>query len=662
MLLWRITRIVAAIVIPIPFCTAVGEEVSRQAPSIFTEAVLPLLTPVDEVLKSPSQVTVGSASDCIVLLNEEVQFFDAKGNRYTVHHYVSKALTDAGAKAIAEDTWGYRKANQKICLVQAQTILPDGKRLPVAPNASILQSPQRQADNSVYSGSGELRLVFPNVKPGSITESIVVISESEFRIPGEFTAGKWFAWGWPIQTLRYVIEMPAPMADRLKITPVGGNIPEPQKKNLAGDRVRLIWSGKDIPARPNEISSPPTDQVGPVLYLTTLPDWDAFVKWYYPLVEERSMISETLAREVDEWTKDAKNRAEVLDILTTKVAREVRYLSLAFGTADIQPYDCSAVWANQYGDCKDKATLLRAMLRHKGIDASLVLLNTENVGRIERRSPDYRQFDHAILAVYLEPGRPIFCDPTIAYAKAGLISPGDADRDGLLIGSKGAEWVRTPAQSAGEFSYEFDMKLSSSGELSGWMTKNSGGYYGAVNAHVFARLDNDGLRSRANDLIQAFFKGAEIIDVTKSSLENWDGRHQLKTYFIVPSANDHSRREHRVSFPQASLLFNDLGSDKRRQTSFHLWPDTVKVIARISLPEGLQPIELPRLLQIRSEVFDITASWEFLDHQCIARLELRVKESFISPDKFQALFNSHLSLHAWLDRSLGLSAPTGSFV
>ena len=49
------------------------------------------------------------------------------------------------------------------------------------------------------------------------------------------------------------------------------------------------------------------------------------------------------------------------------VSRNIRYVSLSFGLGRIQPHAASEVLANGYGDCKDKNTLLAALLRVAGI-------------------------------------------------------------------------------------------------------------------------------------------------------------------------------------------------------------------------------------------------------------------------------------------------------
>ena len=57
------------------------------------------------------------------------------------------------------------------------------------------------------------------------------------------------------------------------------------------------------------------------------------------------------------------------------------------------------VFGNQYGDCKDKHTLLSAMLIAAGLRASPAMMNSAR--KIDPDVPSPGQFDHVITAVQL---------------------------------------------------------------------------------------------------------------------------------------------------------------------------------------------------------------------------------------------------------------------
>ncbi len=63
------------------------------------------------------------------------------------------------------------------------------------------------------------------------------------------------------------------------------------------------------------------------------------------------------------------------------VSRNIRYVSLSFGLGRIQPHAASEVLANGYGDCKDKNTLLAALLDAEGFHSTSVLIGSQDQAR-----------------------------------------------------------------------------------------------------------------------------------------------------------------------------------------------------------------------------------------------------------------------------------------
>ncbi len=638
--------------------------VSRTPPAIYGERLEALLTPIDDVLKPAEdfeQAAMDEAFGGVVLLNEVLNHIDEEGRRVQVIRYVFKALTEGGAKAIAEDTYYYRQKTQRIHLAKAQTRTADGRTLPIKDNAAIIRVPQRDAGASLYSDDAELILVFPEVDPGSVTEAVVVIEEDRFPIAGEFCTS--MSWGarWPILTKRRLIDVPTKMEKRLRAVSSSRRVPAMQRDELEGDRVRLSWERARVGGEKYEPSSPSSKFTAPTVWLSTLPDWDAFARWYNGLIEDRFEIGEDLAAKVEGWTEGIEDEGEILALLLSKVANEVRYTGLEFGQAGLQPYDCNEVWENRYGDCKDKSNLLRAMLAHKGIRSYLTLVNTRHAGQVEKRSPSHRHFNHAILAIEQSDGY-VFCDPTVEYSKPGLLSPSDADRDVLLIKGEAAEWARTPAQSAGRLSHRFDIERDRAGGLSGWMTLVAEGYYACSYADSYAKRDRQRVVSGLADIINGFFPAAEVVDVEKAE-GHGDAvdRYELKAYFVVPpaAANDDTRGG--FSFPFSDGLLVHLGDERDRKAPFYMWRDVIVVDARVVFPEGLEPVSLPRPFSVQSPAISAGASWSKHDGEDGYRAQLQIdcRKSQVPAAEFGAAFNALRSLRSWMAEPLLLEAGAG---
>jgi len=74
-----------------------------------------------------------------------------------------------------------------------------------------------------------------------------------------------------------------------------------------------------------------------------------------------------------------------------------------------KPFKASEVHRRRYGDCKDKATLLAALLRDNGIDATITLVRTSDRGVLPPDHATMWAFNHAITYV---PSQDLFLDGT----------------------------------------------------------------------------------------------------------------------------------------------------------------------------------------------------------------------------------------------------------
>jgi transglutaminase-like putative cysteine protease len=624
-----------------------AENVSRTPPELYAQTIQPLLTPLEPLLaQKPMEASRETGGE--IVLYERVVQLQEDGRRLAASHWVSRAVTEAGTTALERDVNTFHRRRQKVSLAVAHTIAPDGKRLPVRDDAAFLQTPQRSADDSLYDDHAEAVVVFPDVKQGSATELVLVEEDITPRIPGQFTGIAAVSALWPAALLRQVLELPRAMADRLSITTLGG-VPEVRREEVEGGaRVRFTWEVRQVPAEPREQGRPTITQTGPCIFLTTLRSWEEFMQWYWPQVEPNLVVSDTLRAKVDEWTKDAKSRGEIIAALLRRASDDVRYVGLEFADGDLVPRPVNTTWENQYGDCKDKSCLLAAMLAAKGIRAHPALINTDFPGRVERRSPDFRHFDHCIVAVEQEGGGWMFCDPTIPGLLPGMIGAADGERDVLLV-KNGVEWARTPAHDYGTMRYRIEAEMDAAGGVSGWIHIEADGQNAAYQAYRESKDTREELLDRMRNFLSGFAESIRVVDVKKHAPpapgESW----RMDVYFLVPGAGGQS-----LTFPADSNYVPNTGNRRERESLWPFWRERVETTARLKLPPGLAPEKLPPAYKASSRYADAEAAWEWKDGAAEARFLLVTKESAVTPADWPAFADQMNGFRAWLDQPLPL--------
>jgi tetratricopeptide (TPR) repeat protein len=157
--------------------------------------------------------------------------------------------------------------------------------------------------------------------------------------------------------------------------------------------------------------------------------------------------------------------AAKLRALYSFVSTQYRYIGIAFGIGRYQPHAAEDVLTNNYGDCKDKHTLLASLLQASGIALYPALINSSF--KLDAEVPSPAQFDHII--GYLPQGKDksaVWLDTTLEVAPFGFLLQPLRDKPALVMsGEKSIQLVTTPADppSLSTQAFRIDGTLSDDG-------------------------------------------------------------------------------------------------------------------------------------------------------------------------------------------------------
>jgi hypothetical protein len=203
----------------------------------------------------------------------------------------------------------------------------------------------------------------------------------------------------------------------------------------------------------------------PSLAWMTFADWASVGAWYRGLTAGRSRPDAAITAKAHELTAGAMTEEDKAKAIYTFVSTKIRYIGVAFGVGRYQPHNAAEVLSNGYGDCKDKHTLLAAMLSAVGLHAYPVLIGAGI--RFNDAVPSPAAFNHLITRLPLD-GNEILLDSTTEGAPWGALLPGIRDQDALaILASAPATVIPTPANlpysaySSSSVTSELDASLTS---------------------------------------------------------------------------------------------------------------------------------------------------------------------------------------------------------
>ncbi len=315
-------------------------------------------------------------------------------------------------------------------LVTARVIRPDGSQRLLNPAArddrlaAEKNDSARDARDVPFTASPSF-IQFPDVTADCIVEAEWT---TEHRTDGtlpEFSREWHFARPYPQQSLQLTVT--APDAPRWRV--FAPQLPEPQI-TPSGARV---WILPDIPAREPLPFDPPARTFTPWLSISSVESWDAFAAWYRRIATG----SDTTGPEVEALA------ARIADAHPDRAARiraayehvaALRYLTTPLGVAAFRPRTPEQTWRERYGDCKDKANLLVALLTRLGVEAEFALVNRFDTTFTEHPS---WQFNHALARIPSNPiaGQPhdLWLDATDRLVPSDVVAPGNLGRQALVF-------------------------------------------------------------------------------------------------------------------------------------------------------------------------------------------------------------------------------------
>jgi tetratricopeptide (TPR) repeat protein/transglutaminase-like putative cysteine protease len=378
-----------------------------------------------------------------------------------------KIESAAGIERWGQLVLGYNAANERLEITSVRVRKPDGTIVTASADAvQDLSSPVERVA-PVYTDAREKHVTVPGLRPGDSLEFTSSTTLHTAVAANEFWAEYDFAKAGVVLDEELRIDVPADRTVTVK-TRAGLDVA------IATHDGRRIYTWRaarlgDVHDRKPTSTRAKKNPEPAAVRLTTFRDWDAVGRWYAQLERTPKTPTAAIREKAAALTAGRSADRERLEALYDFVAENFRYVSLSFGTGRYQPHAAADVLRNQYGDCKDKHTLLASLADAAGMRASAVLINSR--ADIDPDVPSPSQFDHVITRAMVGE-RAVWLDTTAEVAPFGLLAPQLRKKRALLIDGESARLVETPEESPVPHSsaVRIDASLDDAGLLSARVT------------------------------------------------------------------------------------------------------------------------------------------------------------------------------------------------
>ena len=544
-----------------------------------------------------------------------------------------RVQTEAGLERFGQLVFAYSSANENLDVDFLRVRKADGTV--INGGASDIQdlSAPIAREAPIYTDLRQKHVTVRGLRPGDVLEYHIVwrmhtpLAQNNFWFEEDFTNPT------SLIFLDDQLEVNVPRDSKVKLKTATGMDPTIKEQD---DRRIYTWKytnlkreEKDEKAEAAKKKSVDDDEPKPPqIQMTTFQSWDEVGQWYAGLERDRILPDEKIRAKADELVRGLTTDTAKVEALYQYVAKNFRYVSLSLGEGRYQPHAAADVFANQYGDCKDKHTLLSSMLIASGLRASPALMNSSR--KIDADVPSPGQFDHVITAVPLT-GQTLWMDTTAEVAPFRLLSPQLRDKKALLVPASGLGRLETTPAEPPFLSTELIEMVGQVNELG----KLSGHTHMVVHgdAELFFRMMFRGTPKSEWKRLSYYLslvsgiRGQEVTEIKPSEPAAFEKPFEVDYDFTSDDFLDWSTKKARVAIPLPSLHLAQIDADKQESSKpIQLGPPIDIVYhVKISFPAQYQT-RLPLPLKVTRDYADYSSTYTLEGNTLVAERKLRLRQ------------------------------------
>jgi len=546
----------------------------------------------------------------VVLVDSSTLTVGEDGQITQVSTYAIRVLSREGRDEAVAGV-GYETDMGKVKDFRAWLIRPSGQVKSYGKDEIIDQSDL----NDVYDESRVKKIVATNdAEPGAVFGYQTITETKPF-----FYQSTWYFQSTaPVMSSRLTVVLPSGW-QASSVTFNHADVP------ASASGTTYTWELKDLPPVEWEPASPTLRNLAPRVAVKYFPTegaknpgvrpfetWRDVSVWYTGLSDSQAAPDERIAAKARELTAGAGTELEKIRAIG-RFVQNIQYISVQIGVGRWRPHAASEVLAKSYGDCKDKANLMRALLRSLNIQSYPVLIFSGDSTYVSENWVSPGQFNHCIIAVKVGDdtkaptvinhpalGRLLIFDATDDNTPVGDLPEDEQGSFALIAAGDSGSLVRMPESppESNSIDRQIEATLTSDGLLNAVVHERATGQRAVDYRREFRNLSRPNYVQRVETRISRGATAAKLSKIEPTD-RNTEGRFDLDLEFSA-TAYGQLMQERLLVFKPAVLARREslfLTEAVRRHPivlDAYAFAETV----RMKLPAGFTVDELPDPLKI----------------------------------------------------------------
>jgi hypothetical protein len=428
---------------------------------------------------------------------------------------------------------------------------------------------------------------------------------------------------------------------------------------------RYVWQLQNLTAIPDEPLSPSFTNLAPRIAVNFVPpnsqsgdkvfmNWMEVSRWASQMNDGSVVVDDAVAAKARELTANSKTELEKIQAIGSFV-QGLQYIAIDIGIGygnGYRPRPSNTVLARGYGDCKDKANLMRAMLKALKIDAFAVAIYSGDptYTREEWASPS--QFNHCIIAVKVSDetntptvinhpklGRLLIFDATDPYTPVGDLPEYLQGSNALIAAGENGGLSKMPLTSAelNGLERKLEIKMDVNGGISGIISERFVGQDASMSRAQYKSVSPSDFNKILERWLTRASTGAKLIKSTLNDLKS-EGKFNLDTEFSVPSYGQVMQGKLIIFKPVFVERRNSVFlTDTKRKTPVEMNSNYLNETIIFTLPQGFVVDETPDPVNVETSFGKYSTKYEVKDGKLYFTRKLLTNRATIPVEKYNTV-------------------------
>lgn len=264
-----------------------------------------------------------------------------------------------------------------------------------------------------------------------------------------------------------------------------------------------VWELRDLSPIKPEPASPEVGSLAPRIAVNYfLPEgslsargfenWVQVSRWATQLHDPQAVPDEAVSAKARELTANSRTELERIKAIA-RFVQGLQYISIDIGIGrgnGYRPHAASQVLAKAYGDCKDKANLMRSLLKAINITAYPVAIYSGDATHVREEWASPQQFNHCIIAIKISDeipgaailqhatlGRLLIFDATDSNTPIGDLPEDEQGSFALLVAGEAGQLFKVPTlpPEASSFNRQTVVELTPEGSIAATVHETASG-------------------------------------------------------------------------------------------------------------------------------------------------------------------------------------------